>query len=231
MSGSHPRAGRALGSPSPGSGSSRRLGPGVPQPGSVSPRRVGAGAQRAALGLSSAPGRAGPGWPRPPPCGGCWSEQGRPLASLRGHMTGRAGSQAHGSATNAAPGASGCIRRRRHRQAEPGPSPPSNAPGCSPGPTMSVRRWLLALLLLWLALSAGSGGECAGAGPARHLLHRPGSGGGWRWPAGGGPSPGCRDTCGRQLGRASPGRAQRPASGLPWVALSSDRHEASLGCP
>ncbi|KAH1165867.1 hypothetical protein KIL84_023426 [Mauremys mutica] len=121
-------------------------------------------------------------------------------------MTGRAGSQAHGSATNAAPGASGCIRRRR-RLAEPGPYPPSDAPGCTPDPTMSVRRWLLALLLLWLALSAGSGGECAGAGcplagpaaaPARHLLHRPGSGSGWRWAAGSGPSPGRRDTCGRQ---------------------------------
>ncbi|CAM4601040.1 apelin [Lepidochelys kempii] len=84
-------------------------------------------------------------------------------------MTGRAGSQAHSSATNAAPGASGCIRRRRHRQAEPCPSPPSNAPGCSPGPTMSVRRWLLALLLLWLALSAGSGAPLAEAPDGRDL--------------------------------------------------------------
>ncbi|XP_065267213.1 apelin [Emys orbicularis] len=82
-------------------------------------------------------------------------------------MTGRAGSQAHGSATNAAPGASGCIRRRR--LAEPGPSPPSDAPGCSPGPTMSVRRWLLALLLLWLALSAGSGAPLSEAPDGRDL--------------------------------------------------------------
>ncbi|XP_075752723.1 apelin [Pelodiscus sinensis] len=95
-------------------------------------------------------------------------------------MTGRAGSQEHGSATNAAPGASG--RSSRRRLAEPGPSPPSDRPraaACSPGPAMGVRRWLLALLLLWLLLSAGSGAPLAeGAdgkdleeGNIRNLVH------------------------------------------------------------